>query len=113
MTGAQACLILYNLSGCDYKGESQAFADADSIPAWAREPLDAMVGEGILSLSDYKGADMSMGYSSACLVPRIGFCLIVRTSLPKVQQESIKKAFAILRSGTRLRHESSSFIGFR
>lgn len=68
VTGAQACLILYNLSGCDYKGESQAFADADSIPAWAREPLDAMVGEGILSLSDYKGADMSISRSDAAIL---------------------------------------------
>ena len=58
ITKYEAASILATLTGAKADGETAAFADADTVPAWARPGVLAMISGGIFRTTDGKiGAD--------------------------------------------------------
>lgn len=68
VTKYEAASILAALTGAKADGETAAFADADTIPAWARPGVLAMVSGGIFRTTDGKiGADAKVTRAQAAV----------------------------------------------
>ncbi len=68
ITKYEAASILATLTGAKADGETAAFADADTIPAWARPGVLAMVSGGIFRVTDGKiGADAKVTRADAAV----------------------------------------------
>lgn len=68
ITKYEAASILAALTGAKADGETAAFADADTVPAWARPGVLAMISGGIFRTADGKiGADAKVTRADAAV----------------------------------------------